>query len=203
MIFDDFRLFASDALLKPQDGPKMAQESSKRSPRGPQDSAKSAQDRPKRDPRAPQEAILMALEGGGKSRTPPPSIDGLQDGPRSVAPKRAPRAPQESPRSAPRGAKTPPKSPKMTPRPPKERPRGPQDAPKQPKEDPKTPPKSPIAPRGPPMLQDSLQDGSTPSSPYSHLAPPSSNGREAPSVPSKSAEVFSSPPATASPASGL
>ena len=58
------RLFASDGLLRPQDGPKMAQESPKRGPRGPQDGPKSAQERSKSAPRGVQEAILEALEGG-------------------------------------------------------------------------------------------------------------------------------------------
>ena len=45
--------FASDGLLRPQDGPKMAQERPKRGPRGPQDGPKSAQERPKTAPRRP------------------------------------------------------------------------------------------------------------------------------------------------------
>ena len=63
------RLFASGVLQGPQDGPKMAQESSKKGPRGPQDCPKSAEDRPKRYPRAPQEATSMTPEGVGKSTT--------------------------------------------------------------------------------------------------------------------------------------
>ena len=63
------RRFASDALLGPQDGPKMAQEGPKRGPRGPQDGPKSAQERPKRAPRGPQEAVLRA-PGGDLDRDP-------------------------------------------------------------------------------------------------------------------------------------
>ena len=92
-------------------------------------------------------------------------IDGLQDGPRRPfeAPRRTQREPQEGPKRAPRrpqraprGPQDPPKSLKRAPRCPKRAPRGPQD-----------PRKSPIAPRRPPVLQDSLQDSSTPSSPSS------------------------------------
>ena len=49
-----FSPFRSDALLRPQDGPKMAQESSKRSPRGPQDVPKSALEPPKKAPKTSQ-----------------------------------------------------------------------------------------------------------------------------------------------------
>ena len=49
------RPFASDALLRPQDGPKMAQESPKTGPREAQDGPKSAQERPKTSPRSPQD----------------------------------------------------------------------------------------------------------------------------------------------------
>ena len=62
------------------------------------------------------------------------------------------------PQIAPRGLPDPPKSPKRAPRCPKRAPRGPQYPP---------PKKSPIAPRRPTVLQDSLQDGSTLSSPSS------------------------------------
>ena len=51
------RLFASDELLRPQDGPKMTQESPKRCPRGPQEGPKSAQERSKTASRGAQEAI--------------------------------------------------------------------------------------------------------------------------------------------------
>ena len=64
------RLFASDGLLRPQDGSKMGQEGPKRGPRGPQDGPKSAQERPKSAPRGPQEAHLKAATGGGKNSPP-------------------------------------------------------------------------------------------------------------------------------------
>ena len=59
VVFNGFlhhRLFASDRLLRPQDGSKMAPEGPKTGPREPQDGPKSA-------PRAAQEAILGTLEG--------------------------------------------------------------------------------------------------------------------------------------------
>ena len=57
------RLFAFDGLLRPQDGPKMAQESPKTGPREAQDGPKSAQERPKSGPRGPQEATFRAPTG--------------------------------------------------------------------------------------------------------------------------------------------
>ena len=57
------RLFASDGLLRPQDGPKMAQESPKRGPRGPQDGPKSAQERSKSGPRGPHDGIFEPPRG--------------------------------------------------------------------------------------------------------------------------------------------
>ena len=68
VFFDGFlhsRRFASDGLLRPQDGSKMAQEGPKRGPGGPQDRPKSAQDRPKSGPRGPQEAHFRVPTGGG------------------------------------------------------------------------------------------------------------------------------------------
>ena len=58
------RLFASDGLLRPQDGPMMAQEGPKRGPREAQDGPKSVQQRPKSGPRGPQEATFRAPTGG-------------------------------------------------------------------------------------------------------------------------------------------
>ena len=57
------RFFASDGLLRPQDGPKMAQDSPKRGPRGPQDGPKSAQERSKSGPRGPQDGIFEPPRG--------------------------------------------------------------------------------------------------------------------------------------------
>ena len=57
-VFGLLVFFASDGRLKPQDGPKMAQEGPKRGPRGPQDVPKSAQERSKSAPRGPQEAVF-------------------------------------------------------------------------------------------------------------------------------------------------
>eukprot|EP00959_Pyramimonas_sp_CCMP1952_P122310 2556832-Pyramimonas_sp.AAC.1 len=59
------RRFASDGLLRPQDGSNMAQEGPKRGPGGPQDRPKSDQERPKRGPRGPREAHFRAPTGGG------------------------------------------------------------------------------------------------------------------------------------------
>ena len=58
------RLFASDVLWRPQDGPKIAQESPKTGPREAQDGPKSAQERPKSGPRGHQEATFRAPTGG-------------------------------------------------------------------------------------------------------------------------------------------
>ena len=59
-----FCLFAFNGLLKPQDGPKMAQESPKTGQREAQDGPKSAQERPKSAPRGPQEAMFRVPTGG-------------------------------------------------------------------------------------------------------------------------------------------
>ena len=64
-------LFASDALLRRQDVPKMDQKSPKNGPRGRQGDPKSAQYRPKRRPRAHQEAVLRAPGGGDQTVGPP------------------------------------------------------------------------------------------------------------------------------------
>ena len=101
------RLLASDGLLRPQDGPKMAQERPKRAPRGLQDGHKSAQERPKTAPRGD----VRAPKGGRKLRTPPSLIDGLQDGP-----KRPSRGSKRPRRELQDGPKTPLKSPRRTPR---------------------------------------------------------------------------------------
>ena len=108
------RLFAFNGLLKPQDGPKMAQESPKTGPREAQDGPKSAQDRPKNGPRGPQEATFRAPTGGQRKRNLPSLIDGLQDSPkRPPRPfQRAPRGPQQRPKRAqrrPQEATEPPK----------------------------------------------------------------------------------------------
>ena len=77
------RLFASDGLLRPQDGSKMAQEGPKRGPRGPQEGLKSGprgpQDWPKSAPRGPQEAHLKAPTGGAENySTEVPHIEMLK-----------------------------------------------------------------------------------------------------------------------------
>ena len=97
-------LFASDGLLRPQDGSKMAQEGPKRGPGGPQDGPKSAQERPKSAPRGPQEASFRAPRGVGQIGAVLFLIDGLQNGPREAqeGPQRAPRRPPESVQKAPR-----------------------------------------------------------------------------------------------------
>ena len=59
-----YRFLASDRLLRPQDGSKMAQEGLNRGPGGPQDGPKSAQNRPKSGPKGPQEAHFRASTGG-------------------------------------------------------------------------------------------------------------------------------------------
>ena len=105
------RLFACDGLLRPQDGPKMAQESPKRGPRGPQDGPKSAQERSKSGPRGAQDALLEPPRGGARIECPP------------LFEQWGPRRPQEA-------SQTPKKSPKRAPRPPKRAPRGPQECPK-------------------------------------------------------------------------
>ena len=60
------RLFASDGLLRPQDGSKIAQEGPKRAPRGPQESPKRAQE-------------ASTLSPTGSTMAP----RGLQDAPRA------------------------------------------------------------------------------------------------------------------------
>ena len=62
------RLFASDGLWKPQDGPTIAQKSTKRGPRRLQDRTRGAQERSKTAPRR----RLRASEGATGIRTPPP-----------------------------------------------------------------------------------------------------------------------------------
>ena len=96
----------------------MAQESSKRGPRGPQDGPKSAQERPKSGPRGLQDALFEPPRGGPELRTPLFLSHGAQNGP-----KRPPRPP----RRAPRGPRDPPKEPQEGP---KSAPRGPQESPK-------------------------------------------------------------------------
>ena len=112
------RPFASDGLLRPQDGSKMAQEGPKRGPRGAQEGPKSAQERPKRAPRGPQEAHLKAPTGGGKKSPPSFLIDGLQDNPRRRpgGPKRPPRGPQDAPKRPQDGFKRPRSLPRRPPR---------------------------------------------------------------------------------------
>ena len=100
------RRFASDGLLRPQDGSKMAQEGPKRCPGGPQDRPKSAQDRPKSGPRGSQEAHVRVPTGGMELRYPP-----FFDRWALKASKRAPRKPQEGPKRAPGGARKPPRWP--------------------------------------------------------------------------------------------
>ena len=100
------RLFASDGLLRPQDGPKMAQESPKRSPREAQDGPKSAQERPKSGPRGAQEATFWAPTGGQRRVLAPFLIDRPKMAPRDLPdppkePQKGPKTPQNSPRSAP------------------------------------------------------------------------------------------------------
>ena len=112
------RLFASDGLLKPQDGSKMAQESPKRGSREPQDGPKNAQERSKSGPRGRQDALFEPPRGGPELITPLFLSHGAQDGP-----KRPPRPPQR----APRGLQDPPKEPQAGP---KKTPRGPQEGPK-------------------------------------------------------------------------
>ena len=57
------RFFASDGLLKPQYGSKVAQDGPKRGPKEAQDGPKSVQERPKTAPRRPQDAIFRAPRG--------------------------------------------------------------------------------------------------------------------------------------------
>ena len=102
------RLVASDGLLKPQVGSKMAEDGPKRGPREAQDGPKSVQERPKSAPRGPQEAIFRAPRGGRKKaplsfdrwppRWPKRGPRGAPDGPKSAQerPKRAPKGPQET-----------------------------------------------------------------------------------------------------------
>ena len=69
-----YRVFASDGILRPQDGPKTAQESPKRGPRWPQEGPKSAQapqERPKRAPRG----NFSASEAGGRIEYNPSFLD--------------------------------------------------------------------------------------------------------------------------------
>ena len=81
------RLFASDGLLRPQEGSKMAQEGGpKRGPRLPQDGPKSAQERPKSAP----SGSFEGFDGGTLKESTPFLIDGLQDGPKKAS--KAPRA---------------------------------------------------------------------------------------------------------------
>ena len=94
------RLFAFNGLLRPQDGPKMAQESPKTGPREAQDGSKSVQERPKSGPSGPPEATFRAPTGGPQKVPYAVLIDGLQDGPNR--PPRPPEEPQEGPRSLPR-----------------------------------------------------------------------------------------------------
>ena len=112
------RFFASDWLLRPQDGPKTAQESPKRGPRGPQDGPKSAQERPKSGPRGAQDALFEPPRGRWELRAPPLFEQWGQDGPkrRPRPPKRAPRGPQDAPKELQEG--------------PRKALRGPQDRPK-------------------------------------------------------------------------
>ena len=79
------RLFASDGLLRPPDGPKMAQESPKRGPREAQDGPKSDQEGPKRR--------LFGPRRGGPDKCSPLFC--------SIAPKMAPRDLQTSQGSRP------------------------------------------------------------------------------------------------------
>eukprot|EP00959_Pyramimonas_sp_CCMP1952_P017171 364551-Pyramimonas_sp.AAC.1 len=82
------RSFASDGLLRPQDGPKTAQESPKRGPREPQDGPKSARERSKSGPRMPQDGIFEPPRERRELRPPLLSNNGARDGP-----KRPPRPP--------------------------------------------------------------------------------------------------------------
>eukprot|EP00959_Pyramimonas_sp_CCMP1952_P472471 9500092-Pyramimonas_sp.AAC.1 len=68
-------IFASDGLLRPDDGPQTAPESLQRGPRGPQEGPESAQERPKSGPRGPQDAICEPPRGWPQeaSQTPPGS----------------------------------------------------------------------------------------------------------------------------------
>ena len=134
-VFLHSRFFASDGLLKPRDGSKMAQNGPKRGPKEAQDGPKSAQERPKTAPRGPQEAIFRAPMGGGRNRNPRLFC--------SMASKMAPERPKRGPRGPQDGPKSAQESPKSAPRGPEERPkrvpeasnmssRGPYDGPKRP-----------------------------------------------------------------------
>eukprot|EP00959_Pyramimonas_sp_CCMP1952_P364869 7640798-Pyramimonas_sp.AAC.1 len=61
-----WRRFASNGFSRPQDGPKMAQESPKKRPRGPQEGPKSAHKRSKSGPKGPQTACL-SLRGDDRN----------------------------------------------------------------------------------------------------------------------------------------
>ena len=105
-----FRLFASDGVLKPQDGLR----SPKGAPRGAHKSSKAVSKAPKSVPRGSQEATSRAPEWGGGLRTFTFLIDGLQDGSKMVP--RPPRGSQVTPKMAPKAPELTQRGPKMTPR---------------------------------------------------------------------------------------
>ena len=85
--------FASDGLLRPQDGSKMAQETPKSGPRMPQDGPTSAQVRPKSAPRGPFEG-----PDGGTLKGPTLFFDRWPPILPQEAPRNARRALQEGPK---------------------------------------------------------------------------------------------------------
>ena len=100
-------LFASDGLLRPQDGSKMAQEGPKRGPRGPPNCPKRCQERSRRAPRGD-----FRCSGGARLIRDPPCFDRIP--PRclkeslrgfKISHKRAPRSPQDAPKRPPRRSK--------------------------------------------------------------------------------------------------
>ena len=70
-------VFNSDGSMRRQDGPKMAQESPKRGPRGPQEGPKSAEERPKSGPRGAQDALFEPPKGRWEL-TPPSFFQSLR-----------------------------------------------------------------------------------------------------------------------------
>ena len=105
VVFNGFlhhRLFASDRLLRPQDGSRMAQEGPKRGPGGPQYHPKSAQGRHMSGPRGAQEGHFRAPTGGRVRASPhissiaPRGLQSIKYGLKS-----APRAPLEGHKEAP------------------------------------------------------------------------------------------------------
>eukprot|EP00959_Pyramimonas_sp_CCMP1952_P387273 8115934-Pyramimonas_sp.AAC.1 len=108
------RCFASDGFLRPQDGPKTAQDSPTRGPTGPHGGRKSAQDRFKSGPRGPQNSNAEPPKGRWELEASFFFSDRAQDGPKRPLrhPRRAPQRAPDPPKELQEGLKTPPKSPK-------------------------------------------------------------------------------------------